>query len=285
MKISSDQYKNSTHKNITLMGMSGVGKTYLSNILRKDNWFHYSGDYRVGTRYLDEIILDVIKQQAMSVPFLKNLLRKDWISIKNNIKIDDLGPVLSFIGKLGDPYKNGVALADFIKRQAMYREAEIQAMADVSSFIKKSQKIYGYNNFINDAGGSLCELDHPGLIDDLNKNTLIIYIKTTNKEEEQALINRALSAPKPLYYPPKFLKKYLKKYLQEKDLPFAALIDPDEFTKWIFPILFKSRLPKYDSIAKKYGISVTSAEISQIKNENDFNRLIIKTLQNANNSS
>ena len=61
----------------------------MSTMLR-DNWFHYSGDYRIGTRYLDEPILDNIKQQAMQVPFLKELLRNDWIYIRNNIKVHDM---------------------------------------------------------------------------------------------------------------------------------------------------------------------------------------------------
>lgn len=56
-------------KRITLLGMSGVGKTHISSMLRGHDWFHFSGDYRIGTRYLDEPILDLIKQQAMSVPF------------------------------------------------------------------------------------------------------------------------------------------------------------------------------------------------------------------------
>ena len=30
--------------------MSGLGKTYISNLLREDgDWFHYSIDYRIGT--------------------------------------------------------------------------------------------------------------------------------------------------------------------------------------------------------------------------------------------
>ena len=78
-------------KRITLLGMSGVGKTHISSMLRGHDWFHFSGDYRIGTRYLDEPILDLIKQQAMQVPFLRDLLRRDWIDIKNNIKIHDLG--------------------------------------------------------------------------------------------------------------------------------------------------------------------------------------------------
>jgi hypothetical protein len=40
----------------------------------------------------------------------------------------------------------------------MHREAEAQTMLDVGEFIKKSQA-QGYRHFINDAGGSLCELD------------------------------------------------------------------------------------------------------------------------------
>ena len=31
--------------------MSGVGKTYLSSLLRAHSWFHYSGDYRIGSSY------------------------------------------------------------------------------------------------------------------------------------------------------------------------------------------------------------------------------------------
>jgi hypothetical protein len=95
MKFTPDTFRAWERKKITLLGMSGVGKTYISGLLRRHDWFHFSGDYRIGTRYLDEPILDLIKQQAMQVPFLRELLRNDWIDIRNNIKIQDLGPVLS----------------------------------------------------------------------------------------------------------------------------------------------------------------------------------------------
>lgn len=67
MKFSVDEFQAWKNKRITLLGMSGVGKTYLSTLLRNSNWFHYSGDYRIGTRYLDEAIMDMIKKQAMQV--------------------------------------------------------------------------------------------------------------------------------------------------------------------------------------------------------------------------
>jgi len=274
VRLSVEQYRNWENKRITLLGMSGVGKTYISSMLRNHNWFHYSGDYRIGTRYLDEDILDLIKEQAMKVPFLRELLRNDWIYIRNNIRVNDLGPVLSFVGKLGNPELGGVALDDFMRRQAMYREAEIAAMHDVPEFIRKAQLIYGYSHFVNDAGGSLCELEDPAVFDTLAENTLILYIKVTTKEEEQKLIDRARSDPKPLYYRPNFLKEHLAVYLQEKALQYAAEMEPDEFTRWVFPRLFHSRLPRYEAIARDYGYTVTSEEAAQVRNEDDFNALI-----------
>lgn len=274
MKFSMEQFRAWENKKVTLLGMSGVGKTYLSTLLCGHNWFHYSGDYRIGTRYLDEPILDIIKQQAMQVPFLHDLLRRDWIYIRNNIKVDDLGPVLSFVGKLGDPERGGVALEDFVHRQAQYREAEIAAMHDVPEFIRKSQEIYGYRHFVNDVGGSLCELDEPRVIDLLVKHTLILYIQVTDKEEEQTLIERAQSDPKPLYYRPEFLKQQLGIYLEENGMSYAAEMDPNEFTRWIFPRLFHSRIPRYEAIAEPHGYTVTSREVSEVRDEADFLHLL-----------
>ena len=273
MKFTVDEFRDWKNKKVTLLGMSGVGKTYLSSMLRDSEWFHFSGDYRIGTRYLDEAILDMIKEQAMKMPFLHDLLRNDWIYIRNNIKVHDLGPVLSFVGKLGNPEQGGVELNDFINRQAQYRDAEIATMKDVPDFIQKAQKIYGYKHFVNDVGGSLCELDEPSVIDSLAENTLILYIKVTNKEEEEKLIRRAQSAPKPLYYRPEFLQQQLEIYLQENNLQYASQMEPDEFTRWVFPRLFHSRIPRYEEIAKQ-GYTVTSEDVAQLKNEKDFLALL-----------
>ncbi|MBU0501583.1 MAG: ATPase [Gammaproteobacteria bacterium] len=274
MKLSVQEFRDWEHKSITLLGMSGVGKTHLSALLRRKGWFHYSGDYRIGTRYLDEPILDLIKQQAMQVPFLRDLLRNDWIYIRNNIKVDDLGSVLSFVGKLGNPERGGVPLDEFVSRQAAYREAEIAAMRDVPEFIRKAREIYGYPHFVNDVGGSLCELEEPGVIDLLVKHSLILYIQVTNAAEEQKLIERAQSDPKPLYYRPEFLREQLAVYLQEKGLGFAAEIEPNDFTRWVFPRLFHSRIPRYEAIARPHGYTVTSEEVTQVRDEADFMALM-----------
>ncbi|MCG6891222.1 MAG: ATPase [Gammaproteobacteria bacterium] len=273
MKFELEEFRAWENKRVTLVGMSGVGKSYLSAKLRGSNWFHYSGDYRIGTRYLNEHIIDMIKAQAIRIPFLKELLRNDWIYIKNNIRVNDLGPVLSFVGKLGDPERGGVEIGEFIERQAIYRQAEVDAMFDIPRFIKKAQEIYGYPHFVNDVGGSLCELDEPGVMDILVDNTLILYIQVTNNQQEQLLIERAVSDPKPLYYRPEFLQEHLQIYFKETGLEYAAQVDPDEFARWVFPRLFHSRLPKYAAIAE-LGYTVTSEEVEKVRDDADFVRLL-----------
>ena len=81
--------------------------------------------------------------EAMEIPLLRQLLRSDYISIRNRISIDNLGPVLSFVGKLGNPELGGVPLREFRSRQELYRKAEIRAMKDVPAFIKKAHDVFG----------------------------------------------------------------------------------------------------------------------------------------------
>ena len=278
MKLSAEEFKNWQHKSITLLGMSGVGKTRLSNMLPTDEWFHFSGDYRIGTHYLDEPILDNIKKQAMQVPFLRDLLRSDSIFIQNNISVNNLQPVSSFLGKLGDPEKDGLPLVEFKRRQELHRQAEICAMCDVPHFIKKAQELYNYKHFINDAGGSVCELDDEETLKILSESTLILYIKATEKNEA-SLIKRAESDPKPLYYREAFLDEQLAVYMKENNLEYVAMIDPDEFVRWVFSKLFYSRIPRYDAIAEKYGYTITTDELSQVTNKDELMALIEKAIK------
>ena len=273
MKLTVEEFRAWDNKCVTLLGMSGVGKTHLSTMLRREDWFHYSGDYRIGMRYLDEHILDLIKGQAMQVPFLRDLLRRDWIFIRNNIKVDDLGPVLSFVGKLGNPELGGLPLAEFNRRQALYREAEIAAMMDLPKFVAKAKAIYGYNHLVNDVGGSLCELEEPRVIDLLAAHSLILYIQVPEQDEIK-LIQRAQADPKPLYYRPQFLDAAVRDFLDARALEYVAEIDPDEFTRWVFPRLFHARVPRYEAIAEPDGYTVSSTEIAQVHDERDFLSLL-----------
>ena len=277
MKMSAKEFLTCDKKQITLLGMSGAGKTTLANKLSPKKWFHYSGDYRIGTQYLSEPILDNIKQQAMDTPFLKDLLISDSIYICNNITVDNLMPISSFMGKIGNPELGGLSLETFKKRQLLHLQAEIAAMKDVPKFIKKAQNIYGYNHFINDAGGSVCELNDPEILSLLAQHTLIIYIKTS-EDQEQLLFERAQQDPKPLYYRADFLDENLKAFMDEFHYRCTEQIPPNEFVSWVFPKLFHARLPRYQAIADQYGYTVDASAVAQVKNEDEFIRLIAQTL-------
>jgi len=265
------------HKAITLLGMSGVGKTTLAYKLPSSKWFHYSGDYRIGTKYLAEPILDNIKRQAMQVGFLRELLRNDSIYIASNITVHNLQPVSSFLGKIGRADLGGLPVAEFKRRQRLHREAEIGAMRDVAEFIVKAQEIYGYDHFINDAGGSLAELDDAETEKTLAENTLILYLKADD-DMERELVRRAVSDPKPLYYNEKFLDEKLADYISEAELESADQIVPDEFVRWIFPALVAHRRPKYEALAKRHGYTLNARLAEAVTNERDFLELVAHAL-------
>ncbi len=277
MRLTPEQFRASDNKAITLLGMSGVGKTRISALLSREAWFHYSGDYRIGTRYLDEAILDNIKLQAMQVPLLADLLRSDSIHIQNNISFNNLTPLSTFLGMLGDPQRGGLALGEFKRRQALHRAGEIAAMNDVPAFIERARRIYGYPNFINDAGGSLCELDDERVLETLAENTLIIYIRAT-AEDEAALISRAEARPKPMFYREAFLDEHLATYLREHGHEYIADVDPKAFVRWIFPILFHSRVPRYEAIAERYGYTISTRELAQVNSGEELLALIEQAL-------
>ena len=269
MRMTASAFRAWEAKSITLLGMSGVGKTHLSSGLRQAHWFHYSADYRIGTRYLSEPILDNIKRQAMQVPFLRDLLRSDSIYIANNITVDNLTAVLTFLGKLGDPAQGGLPLAEFSRRQQLYRDAEVAAMFDVPEFIDKARDIYGYRHFINDSAGSLCELDAPGVLDVLAEHTLIVYIEAT-EENGRELLRRAEAEPKPLYYRAEFLASELACYLQERGCGTVEAIRPDDFVLWMFPRLFQARVPRYEAIARAHGYTIRADALAAVQSEAEF---------------
>ncbi|MGH8558187.1 MAG: ATPase [Methylococcales bacterium] len=278
MRMSHQEFLDCESRRITLLGMSGVGKTTLSNYLPRDRWFHYSGDYRIGTQYLEEPILDNIKRQAMEIPFLRDLLRSDSIYICNNITVNNLYPVSTFLGKVGDKALGGLSLDEFKHRQNLHRDAEIRAMLDVPEFIRKAEQIYGYKNFINDAGGSLCELDCPAVIETLAEHTIIVYLKASARLEK-TLIQRARENPKPLYYRESFLDENLKIFMREKGIGSPDSIPPDEFVSWVFPRLFGSRFPRYERIANEFGYVIDAEDIARVKSEQNFLDLVADAMR------
>ena len=271
-------WETSTNKRVSLLGMSGLGKTKLSNMLQSTfSWFHYSVDYRIGTRYLDEHIVDNFKQEAMKNVFLRDLLLSDSIYISSNLNFNNLSPLSTYLGKPGSEDLGGIDFNLYKKRQKQHREAEILSVMDTNKFIEKSNNIYAYKNFVCDTSGSICEVVNPEdpndpLLTHLYKNTLIILIKGDKKHKDQ-LIKRFKANPKPIYYNENFLNEKWSNFKNINNVDNKN-VDPDKFILYCFEDLLDHRLPIYDSIAKNWGITINADDISKVKNEKDFINLV-----------
>lgn len=271
-------WETSTNKRVSLLGMSGLGKTKLSNMLQSTfSWFHYSVDYRIGTRYLDEHIVDNFKQEAMKNVFLRDLLLSDSIYISSNLNFNNLSPLSTYLGKPGSEDLGGIDFNLYKKRQKQHREAEILSVMDTNKFIEKSNNIYAYQNFVCDTSGSICEVVNPEdpndpLLNHLSKNTLIILIKGDKKHKDQ-LIKRFKANPKPIYYNENFLNKKWSDFKNINNVDDKN-VDPDKFILYCFEDLLDHRIPIYDSIAKNWGITINADDISKVENEKDFTNLV-----------
>lgn len=264
-------------RSTVLFGMSGVGKTRIANILRGDSWFHYSVDYRIGTRYMGEHIVDNFKTEAMKSPLLRELLMSDSIYIASNITFDNLSPLSTYLGKPGDPQRGGIAFEEYIRRQREHRAAEISAMADTGQFIARAKRVYGYDHFLCDTSGSLCEVVDPDNADDpimagLTPQSLILYIREEESHTDE-LARRFDLDPKPLYYNENFLRETWAAYLEETgDTP--ETVDPDAFIRWSYRRLLSWRGPRYRAMAERWGYTATMPEIATVRDEADFLDLV-----------
>lgn len=268
-------YLAAPQKRVMLFGMSGLGKTYLSNMLRDaGGWFHYSVDYRIGTRYMNEFIADNFKREAMKVPLLRELLLSDSVYISSNITFDNLAPLSTYLGKPGDLARGGVAFAEYQRRQAQHAQAEVSAMLDTPRFIDRAETIYGYPHFICDTSGSICEVVSPEAADDpvmtaLSQNLLLVWIKGSDAHKAE-LARRFDRAPKPMYYNPDFLRDLWAEFTATTP---ADQVDPDAFLRFGYARLLDHRQPRYAAMAR-WGVTVTAEEVAAVRNPADFDNLI-----------
>jgi hypothetical protein len=279
---SPDAYLAAPRKAVALIGMSGVGKTTTAQLLRgSGHWFHYSVDYRIGTRYMGERIVDTFKREAMKQPLLRELLRSDSIYIASNITFENLAPLSTYLGKPGDPEKGGLPFEDYVTRQRQHRDAEIAALLDAPEFIDKARDIYGYDHFLCDTGGSIVEIADPfdagdPVLSTLAEHMLLVRIAETDAMAAE-LVRRFVANPKPMYYEERFLRRIWGAYLAETGAT-EATVDPDAFARWGFARLIERRRPLYEAIGTRWGVTVTAEEVAALETPEDFDRLIAAAL-------
>lgn len=279
-----DDFVSAQRHAITLFGMSGVGKTRLSAMLRKHRWFHYSADYRIGTRYMGEFIVDNFKAEAMKVPFLRNLLTSDSIYISSNITFDNLDPLSTYLGAPGNVEQGGLKLAEYQRRQEQHRVAEIDALKDIPYFIDRAKSLYGYDNFIADTGGSMIEvidLDDPHdlVVEALTSRTMLVLIRGTEDDADR-LVSRYRKSPKPMYYRPELLVQKWDEYKQAKGLKSDSEVDPEDFAAWGFEAILYDRIPRYQALAERHGYIIEARDVETVRDDADFVGLMRKAIAN-----
>jgi hypothetical protein len=269
-------------KQVLLFGMSGLGKTHVATMLRRlGGWYHYSVDYRIGTRYLGEAIDDMLKAEAMENPFLAGLLKSDSITIRSKIGFGDLAPLSAFMGKPGDPSRGGIPIGEYRRRQALHVAAERAAMLDTPRFIDRARRLYGYDHFVCDSSGSICEAVNPDDPDDpvltvLADHMLIVWIEGTERHRD-ALVARFDAAPKPMCYDPGFLDAAWQGYLAETGAAPEA-VDPDAFVRQVYARALDHRRPRYASLARNWGVTVQAEAVATLRSPGDFFALIARAI-------
>ena len=279
---SAKAWREAPSKRIMLFGMSGLGKTHISNMLRETGqWFHYSVDYRIGTRYMGEHIADNFKRHAMQVPLLRELLMTDSVHIQSNITFDNLAPLSTYLGKPGDGEKGGLPWSEYLHRQDLHRAAEAAAMLDTAHFIKRAQDLYDYANFVCDTSGSICEIVDPSdpqdpVLSALRDQVLMVWIEGT-EAHTQELVRRFDRAPKPMCYEPEFLETAWSEY---KALHGVSDDDvaPDDFVRWTYSRALAHRQPRYRAMADQWGVTVSADDVAAITNEQDMIDLVAQAL-------
>ena len=214
------------------------------------------------------------------MPFLAELLRSDSISMSSNITFENLAPLSTYLGKPGDVSKGGIAFDDYCKRQVQHHAAERAALLDTPHFIERARDLYGYDNFICDSGGSICEVVDPWDAEDpiltaLSENLLMIWI-AGGADHTAELVRRFDLAPKPMCYQPDFLLACWSDYQSETGVQ-PDKVSPDDFIRWTYARAMAHRQPRYAQMAK-WGITLQANDVQNLRTPQDFEALVAETL-------
>ena len=260
MKLPINETSGFQFKRIALLGMSGLGKTFISRkLFKSDNWSHYSVDYEIG--------------QLLFKGKHKNLLK--------GFDINNLTHLSNFLGKPGSSTMGGIPFTEYVSRQRLHRDAEIKATLKACSLIEKSPEM---SNFVCDTSGSICELVNPSDKDDLlltsiSRNFLIVCLEAPDSMF-QVLIDRFLAKPKPMYYEENFLNSLWKSFKSDSSNTDEK-INPDDFMVFGFKALVERRKAIFDRISKNWGITINLEHLSGVKTATDLIEAIRLKIESA----
>ena len=155
---------------------------------------------------------------------------------------------------------------------------------DTAHFIDRAQTLYGYPHFVCDTGGSICEWVDPDdpadpVLTALSGAALMVWIKGADAHTEE-LIRRFDRAPKPMAYQPAFLDAQWRAFLTETGATEDE-VDPDAFIRYTYASALAHRQPRYEAMAKNWGLTVTAETVARLRTAADFEDMIAAALEKA----
>lgn len=251
---------------LTLIGMSGSGKTKIGTMLAQQGWALHSVDYRIGNHYLKPAIIEDFKTRiSTALPTLKRLIERDKLRLDFAMAPDSIEVLSEFVGMFGNPQKGGLSRSAFQTRQRLYAEAEKKAMLELPAMIADNDT----SPFVCDSTGSVCEIID---IDDPNDSVLramvdqsfVLYLRVDDKHEA-TLIEHQLAAPKPMLFSKPFFEKHCASRADD---------DPRELLRDMFPKLLAERRHHYEKLAALGGTTIDSAQAHACRHSEDLLKLI-----------
>ena len=92
-------WQNAVQKRVVLFGMSGLGKTHVSNMLRASGIGFTIPSITALAPATWANSSKIVSTRGDGKSFLRDLLMSDSIKIKSNITFDNLAPLSTYLGK------------------------------------------------------------------------------------------------------------------------------------------------------------------------------------------
>lgn len=264
---SKNDFRKIRNKILTVIGMSGVGKTHMSRSLDINKWFLYSVDYMIG-RMLEQEINNMI-EGGIQDERIRKLTQNGIVNINNRISVYNI-ELVSLLLEPDDSLSDEEWSKQVIAKQQLYLDAEVIASSKMVNTVYQMFDLYGYQNCFHDTTGSICEildtndLENDIIFQNISENSIILYIESLSSHID-TLVDRLNTNPKPISVNPTFCKTLLQSYIlsNSKNLSYY------NFLRSCYKDIFLSRIAKYQKIAQ-HGYTISASDASSITNEREL---------------
>ncbi len=79
-------------------------------------------------------------------------------------------------------------------------------------------------------------------------------------------------------YQPEFLARVWAEYLQSRGLT-EEQVDPDAFIRWTYAQALAHRQPRYQAMARNWGLSVKAEAMAGVQSEADFIEVVAEAMR------